>query len=218
MSDQEIPRSEFSHLVTPSELGRREVVIEIEADGEARAGLARRFGLLDLPALHATVRLAWLRSGKVLRIGGRIRARVVQSCVVTLEPVEYAIDTPFEIRLAPDDGGAEGLDDGAVEDIGSVDEVEPLIGDSLDVGEVVAEELALALEPYPRKPGASHDTGPYLAEIGAKSGGSGRSRAAGANGETPGSSGKRSLHHPDAPGLGQGKIAVSPDVRIALSA
>lgn len=176
MSDQEIPRSELSHLVTPSELGRREVVIEIEADGEARAGLARRFGLLDLPALHATVRLAWLRSGKVLRIGGRIRARVVQSCVVTLEPVEYAIDTPFEIRLAPDDGGDDSLED----DIGSVDEVEPLTGDSLDVGEVVAEELALALDPYPRKPGASHDTGPYLAEIGAKSGGSGRSRAAGA--------------------------------------
>ena len=180
MSDQEIPQPELSHLVTPSELGRREVVIEIEADGEARAGLARRFGLLDLPALHATVRLTWLRGAKVLRVGGRIRARAVQSCVVTLEPVEYAIDTPFEIRLAPDDGAADGADDSLAEDIASVDAVEPLIGDSLDVGEVVAEELALALEPYPRKPGASIDTGPFLAQNDAESGGSGRSREAGA--------------------------------------
>ncbi len=35
---------------------------------------------------------------------------------------------------------------------------------SLDVGEVVAEELALALDPYPRKPGVNVDSGPYLAE------------------------------------------------------
>ena len=154
MSDQEIPRSELSHLVTPSELGRREVVIEIEADGEARAGLARRFGLLDLPALHATVRLTWLRGAKVLRVGGRSRARAVQSCVVTLEPVANAVVGVVEAAYTTDADVAGA----AVGDMAPDDDVAPgadarpefLNGEEIDVGEVVAEYLGLNLDPYPR--------------------------------------------------------------------
>ena len=174
MSDRELPPLELSHPVTPSALGRREVVIDIDADGDQRAALAQRFGLIELPALRAGVRLRWLKGGKVLAVSGHIHARVVQSCVVTLEPVAYDIDTPFDLRLAPQDEGYDGSQEDRVADIGGVDEVEPLMGDSLDVGEVVAEELALALDPYPRKSGMAVDGGPYLAENSAIPDGSGR--------------------------------------------
>ena len=44
------------------------------------------------------------------------------------------------------------------------EEAENLASDSLDVGEALAEELALAIDPYPRKPGTDLDSGPFVAE------------------------------------------------------
>ena len=72
---------------------------------------------------------------------------VEQSCVVTLEPVRQAVEASLDLRIL-DEGGVPADDDPD-----SPDEIESA-GGMVDLGEAVAEQLALALDPYPRAAGA----------------------------------------------------------------
>lgn len=136
-------RPEFSrlHRLTAE---RREV--ELEADAAERAALARRLGILGVDALAATLTLVPETSG-VVRARGRLRAAVEQACVATLEPVPQQVDVPLELLILPE--GTAPADD----DPESPDEIESA-GGMVDLGEAVAEQLSLALDPYPRAPGA----------------------------------------------------------------
>jgi hypothetical protein len=70
--------------------------------------------------------------------------------VVSLEPFEARLEEDFEIEFVPADGG-----DGPELDIGAED-AEPLPqGGELDVGEIAAQQLSLALDPFPRAPSAA---------------------------------------------------------------
>ncbi len=150
----------FSHPVRPSALGPEEVRFELEADPRVRATLARLFGLVDLAAFHAVIRLKWVRGGRMLRLSGRLHAEIVQTCVITLEPVENTIEESFEIHFKPRSADVEP-DAAALEgEADAMAAAEPLDGDSLDIAEVVAGELALAIDPYPRKTGASLEPPP----------------------------------------------------------
>jgi uncharacterized metal-binding protein YceD (DUF177 family) len=135
-------RPEFSR---PYRLGTERREVEIEADAAERAALARRFGILAVDALSATLSLVPETSG-IVRACGRLRAGVEQACVATLEPVAQQVDVPLDLRILPE--GALPTD----EDPESPDEIESA-GGVVDLGEAVAEQLALALDPYPRAPG-----------------------------------------------------------------
>lgn len=134
---------EFSRLVrlVPE---RREVVLE--ASEAERAALAARFGILGIGALSARLRLE-PEPGGAVRARGRLDAAVEQACVVTLEPVAQRLSVPVDLRILPD--GVEPTDD----DPDSPDEIESE-GGQVDLGEAIAEQLALALDPYPRAEGA----------------------------------------------------------------
>ncbi len=127
-------------LVGPE--GRREV---LEADAAERAALARRFGIPAVERLRAELVLRPEADGAV-RAEGRLDASVVQSCVVTLEPVAQRVDETVSLRLLP--AGREPQDEAD-----EPDEIATRNGVA-DLGEAVAEQLALALDPYPRAPGA----------------------------------------------------------------
>lgn len=154
MSTPSQTEPEFSRPISPSQLGEAGLTLELEADAAERGRLAARYGLVKLGALSAAARLQWVQGGKLLKLTGRLHAEVVQTCVVTLEPVHNLIDEEFEVLYRP--AGARPEAAGGAEDA----EVEPLEADSLDVAEAVAVELSLALDPYPRKPGASLIIGP----------------------------------------------------------
>jgi uncharacterized metal-binding protein YceD (DUF177 family) len=88
-----------------------------------------------------------------------VRAHIVQTCVVTLEPVEAAIREPVEAIFVPegsrlarpaDNEGGEMILDPSGPDI-----PDTFAGDTIDAGAVVSEHVALAIEPYPRKEGAA---------------------------------------------------------------
>lgn len=128
-------------LVGPS--GRQERIVATAAEC---AALARRFGIPGIAAFEAVLSLSPDRDGAI-RAEGRIEAAVTQSCVVSLEPVEQRVSAPVVLRFLPP--GAE-----PDEDPESPDEIET-DGDMLDLGEAVAEQLALALDPYPRHPDAA---------------------------------------------------------------
>jgi uncharacterized metal-binding protein YceD (DUF177 family) len=114
--------------------------------------LAVRLGLIELPALAAAVRLRRARGGRYVEIDGSLHATVVQTCVVTLEPVPATLEEPFALLLGPIGGGAE--DGPSSELIIDLDQPEPLESDTIDIGELVAQQLSLALDPYPRAPDA----------------------------------------------------------------
>lgn len=123
----------------------------IEASESERRALAERFGILAVNRLTAAVRLKPFRGGELIRVTGSLSAEVVQACVVTLEPVPGAVEEEFQVTFGPDDG-----DEGEEIDISLDDEdvPDPMIGGIIDIGEVVAEHLALGLDPFPRKRGA----------------------------------------------------------------
>ena len=136
---------EFSRplpLGTVREGGRR---LTLTATPEECRALADRFGILSLESLAAELRLTPEEDGTT-RVEGRIAARLAQACIVTLEPVPQAVDEPVAFRLLPPGREPQdGPDD--------IDEIECPDGIA-DLGEAVAEQLALALDPYPRAPGA----------------------------------------------------------------
>jgi uncharacterized metal-binding protein YceD (DUF177 family) len=121
----------------------------IEASAGERAALARRFGLLALDLLAAAGRIVRGPLPRSVLVEGRLEAGATQSCVVTLEPVPAEPSAAFRRLFVPSTAPEPEVE---VDALG--DDAEPLTGPRLDVGEIVAEELALALDPYPHAPGA----------------------------------------------------------------
>jgi hypothetical protein len=129
--------------------------IEIEATSGERAAIAARLGILRLDSLTASLDAEpWERDGACIR--GRYRAVLEQACVVTLEPIAVSLDEPVEVYF---EGRAGELPDGegvVVLDPEAPDPPEPVPGTGvIEVGELVVQLLAVALDPYPRKPGAA---------------------------------------------------------------
>ncbi len=147
------PVPEFSRVVPVESLDDGETVIDIEADADERAALARRFGLLALDSLTAKVGLTPVDVGLV-RVHGALAAKVTQACVVTLESVTTRVEGSFE-RLYGADTPEEAGD--LITDADTEESPEPFIHGAVDVGEAVAEQLALELDPFPRAPGAAFD-------------------------------------------------------------
>jgi uncharacterized metal-binding protein YceD (DUF177 family) len=141
---------EFSRPVRLEELSPHARSYEIEAGEAERAALARRFGLESIGRLQAAVGLRSETAGRRVRLTAHFEADVVQSCVVTLDPVPAQLRGDFEVLY---DRTAAPAGREVVVDSGDVDVV-PLEGNTIDIGEAVAEELALSLDPYPRAPGA----------------------------------------------------------------
>lgn len=155
MTGQSASAPEFSRPVDISRIGSAAMVHEIGATPEERAALARRFGLLGLDRLEARVRLRRAQHGTALYLDGHLTADVTQECVVTLAPIANHIEADFSVVYGdvPDTG------DVSIE-TGDEGTLEPLPAGPLDIGEAVAQELSLALDPYPRAPGAALESGP----------------------------------------------------------
>ena len=147
---------EFSRPVDVARLPPGESAFDLVADEDECRALARRLGLVDLADLEAAVRLLPAGGGTSVRIRCHLTARVTQTCVITLEPVAARIDTTFERTYGPT-----AADDDAGSDVFlEPDEQEPpeAIRDGMiDLGEAVAEQLALELDPFPRAPGAEFE-------------------------------------------------------------
>jgi hypothetical protein len=129
---------------------------DIEADQAAREAMAQAAGLREMPAAHASFDLA-LQTGGRVHVTGRVRARIGQTCVVTLDPIDNEIDEPVDLIFVP----AEQLpqiersaDDGPDGDADVADSLEPIENGVIDLGRLATDVLYLAIDPYPRKAGA----------------------------------------------------------------
>ncbi len=154
MTDPDAP--EFSRPLDVARLPPGESALDLVADDDECRALARRLGLVDLADLKAAVRLWPAGGGTSVRIRCHLVARVTQTCVVTLEPVAGRIDTTFERVYGPAaDDDEEGGDVFLEPD--EQETPEPMHHGRIDLGEAVAEQLALELDPFPRAPGAAFE-------------------------------------------------------------
>jgi len=146
-------KSEIERIVDIDRMGNGGAAVDIVASEGERAALAKRFGFLGLSAFSARVTVDSRLGGQIV-VEGRLRGRIVQACVLTLDPVTQDLDDTFRVVFKRD--MAEDLDPESGEAVLSAqaDAPEPLEGNVLDVGEIVAEQLSLAADPYPRRPGA----------------------------------------------------------------
>ncbi|MBP0579009.1 DUF177 domain-containing protein [Labrys sp. LIt4] len=131
----------------------------IDTNEDERRAVARQLGLPSVAALTAKLHVTPFRKDG-LAVDGSIHALITQICVVTAEPFESEIEAPVDIRFSPDgqDPNAE-FDLAELNDPEAEDPPDLLVGDAIDLGAIVSEFLALALDPYPRKPGVTFEGG-----------------------------------------------------------
>jgi hypothetical protein len=126
--------------------------LEFAADAATSAQLAAVGGLRTLTDTVAKVALVPERGGKV-RVSGRVRAVVGQTCVVTLEPVQNVVDEAFSVLFLPEEEGAVSASAEEADD----DPPEVILGGVIDVGSLATDYLFLGVDPYPRKAGVAFD-------------------------------------------------------------
>lgn len=120
-------------------------------DADAIKRIVRALDLQSLDLFEVDINLVPTVSG--WRLDGRVMADAVQTCGLTLEPLPVHIDRKFSIQMV-ETTEREPEDDAEIDlelDDDSADQIE---GGSIDLGQYAVEQLALSLDPFPRKPGA----------------------------------------------------------------
>lgn len=155
------PHPEFSRRIQTRSLGPvrpgepgHEMVVDATA-AECRS-LAARLDVPQVESLSCRFRLSGLDKTGSIAADGLLQARLSRICVTTLEDFPTTVTEQFTVRFVPDDRASEGSDDAL--DLEADDDI-PYVNGVIDLGEAAVEQLALALDPYPRKPGAERPAG-----------------------------------------------------------
>ncbi|MEQ1611346.1 MAG: DUF177 domain-containing protein, partial [Hyphomicrobiaceae bacterium] len=121
-----------------------------------RRAVAKEWDILDVAKLHCDVRARPLRKGHY-QVTGRIKADVVQACVVSLEPIEGKVDEAIDLEFWPEGEVPKPASTPHDEwfDPQAPDGAEPIENGRINIGRLVFETLSAGLDPYPRKPGAT---------------------------------------------------------------
>lgn len=167
--DRASDRSVLRYLVPVERLSHKGLDVTIDADERERTALAEAHGLEKVSDFRAELHLApWKKRG--VRVRGRVRAAVTQTCIVTLEPIESVIEEEVDALFVPERSRLARIDtDDAGElvlDAEGPDMPETFDGDTLDTGAIAEEFFELAIDPYPRKEGATLNLRPGTDEAG----------------------------------------------------
>lgn len=130
---------------------------ELVASAAERQAMAEVAGLREILSAQADFDVV-PKSGGRLQVTGTVRARVGQTCVVTLDPIESEIEEEVDLMFAPEaearrlaDLIEEGQDDEEPPEV--ADPPEAIVGGIIDLGRIATDALFLAIDPYPRKEG-----------------------------------------------------------------
>jgi uncharacterized metal-binding protein YceD (DUF177 family) len=141
-----VTQPEFSRLIDRRLLTA--FPVNVDANEDERAALAKRFGLVSIGRLEAMVEL--IADGEAVDVRGRIAADVVQSCAISGDDLSTTIDEPLTLRFVPE----RPIEAAEIElEADELDEI-PFKGDVFDLGEAVAQSLSLAIDPYAVGPNA----------------------------------------------------------------
>lgn len=129
---------------------------DLEADQATREAVADVGGLREVLSVQASLDVTPMRGGR-FHVAGHVRARIGQTCVVTLDPMESDIDEPIDLIFAPPDQIPEMaalVDEAEETDEDTPDPPEPIENGIIDLGRLATDALYLGVNPYPRKPDA----------------------------------------------------------------
>lgn len=128
--------------------------VQLEANEEERAALAARFGLISISKLTAELSLE--AEGEEISAKGTMIAEFVQSCAVSGDDLPQSIDEEITLRFVPAASLEASEEDEEIElEEDELDEI-GYEGTSFDLGEAVAQSLALAIDPYAEGPDADN--------------------------------------------------------------
>ncbi|TGQ48080.1 YceD family protein [Mesorhizobium sp. M00.F.Ca.ET.216.01.1.1] len=152
------PQSPVSFVTNVARLPQKGLPLVIEADARQRVALAEEHELLSVERYRAELLVApWKRHG--VKVSGRVEADITQACIVTLDPVEAHIDEAIDALFLQEESnlGRQGFEGGGeiLLDAEGPDSPETFSGDTIDVGALAEQFFGLAIDPYPRKQGAS---------------------------------------------------------------
>jgi hypothetical protein len=129
---------------------------DIEAGPAARAAMAELAGLREILSASASLDVTPKGRGR-FQVEGRVQARIGQTCVVTLDPIENDIDEAIDLIFAPAEQIPELsdlIDDAAESSEEIPDPPEPIENGFIDLGRLATDALFLGIDPYPRRPDA----------------------------------------------------------------
>ena len=129
---------------------------DLEADPATRAAMAEVAGLREILSASASLDVTPTSGGR-FHVTGHVRARIGQTCVVTLDPIENDIDEPIDLMFAPPEQIpvlSDLVDEASDSDSEIPDPPEPIENGMIDLGRLATDVLFLAIDPYPRKPDA----------------------------------------------------------------
>jgi uncharacterized metal-binding protein YceD (DUF177 family) len=127
---------------------------DLEADQATRNAVADVGGLRAVLSVQASFDVTPKRGGR-FHVSGHVRARIGQTCVVTLEEIESEIDEPIDLIFAPPDQipqMADLVDEAEESGEDTPDPPEPIENGIIDLGRLATDALYLGVDPYPRKP------------------------------------------------------------------
>lgn len=157
---------EWSYMLETEKVADKPLAFVVEASAEECRDLARRLDVVAISDLRADVGIEREKSG-LIYVSGIVRANLEQSCVITGDPVITPIeeefdgwfsdkDSPVSLNKVRHDRLAQKADM-EVQVLDEKDDPEPVINGKIDIGELAAQYLSLAIPPYPHKEGAMHD-------------------------------------------------------------
>ena len=129
---------------------------DFEADPAAREAIAEAGGLREVLSASASLDVT-PKSGGRIHVTGHARARIGQTCVVTLDPILNDIDEEIDLIFAPPEQIPELsalVDDATEGDVEIPDPPEPIENGMIDLGRLATDALYLGVDPYPRRPEA----------------------------------------------------------------
>ena len=129
---------------------------DLEANQAICAGIAEVGGLREVLSASASLDVTPMSGGRY-HVAGHVRARIGQTCVVTLDPMETDIDETIDLIFAPPDQipqMADLVDEAEQSEAEIPDPPEPIENGIIDLGRVATDALYLGVDPYPRKPDA----------------------------------------------------------------
>src|SRR5260370_29335287 len=153
MTDKTDP---WSVRVTVAQIPDSGLHRDIEAARAVRDAMAEVGGLREILSASASLDVTPKSGGRV-HVAGHVRARIGQTCVVTLDPIENDIDEPIDLMFAPPEQIpqlADLVDEAAESDVEIPDPPEPIVNGVIDLGRLATAAWFLRSDPYPRRPDA----------------------------------------------------------------
>jgi hypothetical protein len=153
MTDKADP---WSAPVTVAQIPDTGLHRDIEAGPAARQAMAAVAGLREILSANASLDVTPKGGGR-FHVAGQVRARIGQTCVITLDPIENDINEDVDLIFAPAEQipeMADLVDDTADSAAEIPDPPEPIVNGVIDLGRVATDALFLGIDPYPRRPDA----------------------------------------------------------------